>query len=331
MPEWTRRAALAVLASTWAGGVARAEPLAGVRLHEAAFGLERDQLGAEAAYWRRFGYVTAAEGALPALQSLVLYGVLSDVTSLRLRHASGSGAAVRLMAWSAPTGRGSGAASLFAPGARFVGSEVAQLSPLERHAKAGGGVRLGPTEISLGAPARPWLDPAPGLRRLVTLDPLRRRLFSEVSDGEASPPGVVTSGSLPAGPITQFGAAVGTLNEAGFYADVLGLIRTAPTPAQDLEAFADGLPLAQTAFRDAEGMTLSLAAVQFGAPKPVRAQPGDLGLTFFAVRSPELGRLREAVAAAGARQVSPVLRNEFGEEAVGFFAPDGAAWQAVAG
>jgi len=329
MPGWTRRAALAALASAAAQG-ARAAPVAGTALHEAAFGLRLGTLEDETAYWARFGYAVAAEGRLSALQSLVLYGLLSDVATRRLRHVSGAGAAVRLMAWTAPTGAGAGAAPLFAPGARFVASEAAQLSAIERHARAAGAVVLGPIEAALGAPTRPWIDRAPGVRRLVALDPLRRRVFSEVSDGETALP-AAPPGTLPTGPVNHFGAAVGTLNEADFYADVLGFIRTAPTPQQDGAAFAQGLTVRQAAFRDAAGLTLTLAAVEFGAPKPVRAQPGDLGLSLFTVRTPDIAALRASALEAGARQVSPVLRNEFGEEAVGFFAPDGSAWQAVAG
>jgi hypothetical protein len=60
-----------------------------------------------------------------------------------------------------------------------------------------------------------------------------------------------------------------------------------------------------------------------------RSRPGCLGLSLYTYRVRDLAAYHARVAASGARELTPVQANEFGEPSFSFRAPDGHAWTLV--
>jgi uncharacterized glyoxalase superfamily protein PhnB len=57
------------------------------------------------------------------------------------------------------------------------------------------------------------------------------------------------------------------------------------------------------------------------------ASPGQLGYSLYAYRTNDVAALRKQVLAAGGRDVTAVLFDEFGRPSFSFHAPDGYFWQ----
>ena len=57
-----------------------------------------------------------------------------------------------------------------------------------------------------------------------------------------------------------------------------------------------------------------------------QSRPGSGGISLFTYRVDDLDEYHRRVGGSQARNVSPVVTNEFGERSFGFFAPDGFYW-----
>ena len=352
-------AAAAAQAQTDAPAEADPAPLSGV--YEAVFGV--NDLVGEIGYWERFGYEVDRTGRLTADQASALYGVDQAVSVVRLRHRGGADhGLVRLMAWETPTGPGLGTAKLLVPGSRWISALTRDALKIWNHAElaaaAGTPSRIVAPQWSqiyaLGQ-GRPYRDPALGVREMVVLDPLRRRVFFERFNYDVPHFGTVDDTSFfQTSQITHQGIVFAGDDPAltRFYETTLGLLPNGEESLKTYEGFS-AATRAVYAMEPGEkyyGATFdnpttdgqTLDTVKSGRLLVRRiptdlvednaqaaAGPGVLGLSLFTYRAEDVAAWHGHIADSPAQAVTPVVRNALGEAAFTFTAPDGTIWGIV--
>lgn len=351
-----------LLVGTGLIGVAkvRSAPLSGV--FEACFGV--DDLIGEIAYWERFGYKVDRSGRLSESDAAALYGVSSGVTAVRLRHNGGADhGLVRLFDWDVPLGPGLGTADLLVPGSRWVSTLTEDVLRVLNHAqqaaRSGAAMRIVVPQFSqiyaMGA-GRAYLDPAYGVREMVVMDRLRRRVFFERFNYSVPNFGTIAPDSrFRSSQITHQGVVFAGDDPAltDFYDGVLGLKRNGAETLRSYESFNQatrnvyamqpGQKYWGTTFDNpsTEGQTLDtvksgrLLMRRIGSDHGIagtvqdKAGPGYLGLTLFTYRAENIAHWQSRIRASEAREVGPIRPNAFGEPSFRFTAPDGTLWMIV--
>lgn len=96
-------------------------------IHEVIVGVP--DLGAAVAHWQPFGYHSVSEGRLDAGAARALYGRPSALQSVRLGHVGATSGLVRLQQWSDAAGRGLGVAPLRVAGSRWTVHRTRDITP----------------------------------------------------------------------------------------------------------------------------------------------------------------------------------------------------------
>jgi len=328
-------------------------------------GIGVSDLESAAAFWRAWGYRTGARGTLKAEQARLLYGVASDVTSVRLNHQSATHGLIRLFEWARPVGAGLGHAPLRSTGSRWSVHRTADIMNVFNHAEA---ARQQGRDIQLRGPLINVRSPARGYAQQPFAAPIRASHNFQMTLPEAR---VVA--------MQRFGVSMaryGTINEESllrategchmglvvtgedfgifdFYTEVLGFkagkkVHIDHEPGYTPSEFFDLQPgehFTECDFEDpASGDTpntqlpgrLRAFLIHNARPQPdlrPQSRPGVLGNCLYTVRVGELTALRKAVIAyakhGGARDVTEIMADEFGTAAFSFTAPDGYAWAAI--
>lgn len=307
-----------------------------------------------------YGCRPGARGSLGAPAARALYGVDSAVRSVRLLHGRADHGLVRLMQWDQPRNAGLGVA----PNLRCVGSRwgvrltssvMNLMNHAERSRARGDPISVLPPqlavigEVSGERIARPFLDPIVGVREMVVLQPLMRQVFFE-RFGYASPRyGRIDEASLlRTSQHTHFGLMIADddAHVLDFYEEALGLLRwmDAWTPYENTSGsrtifgLEPGEGFHMVDFDDPRsGQSLEarrsgkLKCVRFARGARIehaldRSRAGCLGYGSYVWRARGLAGLRRRVGAAGGRDVTDLLADEFGSRAFGFVAPDGYHW-----
>jgi catechol 2,3-dioxygenase-like lactoylglutathione lyase family enzyme len=330
-------------------------------LHEACFGVL--DLESAAAYWAAFGFRPDARGRLDATRAAELYGVATALESVRLRHLDSDHGLVRLMRWERPLGAGIGLAPLRAHGGRWVAQFVRSALDVANHgaaARRAGWPLLDvpPSYIDLSSynpqlfgarGPRAFADRLIAVREYTLIQPLWRQAFLERFHYDSPLLGRIDDDALLRASQIVNASLMITSDDPqvfGFYEHVLGL-RAAPVqevPWAQAMASRGVFDLREgethwcyTFEEPRSGATadarrsgrLYLFRFPTSAHLPDRlavSQPGHLGCTLYTWRVRDLAAFREASRAAGSRDITEPVADEFGVTAIRCLTPDGMTW-----
>ena len=193
---------------------------------------------------------------------------------------------------------------------------------------------------------RPFADPIVGVRDLTVMTPHVRLYVSEPVNYEMPRYGTVSNTALfPATQFTSISMVVpdDSAQTLDFYDKVLGLWRRADTEvgasvlSKMLWGGPDGerrrsldydMQASGRALHERLGGVLKVTHFKSSTLPDYRekSRPGNLGLSLFTARVQPIEAMRERMRGAGATNVTPVLRDEFGQRAYSCRAPDGYDW-----
>lgn len=307
------------------------------------------------AYWRSFGYRPGPRGRLDAAAAQALYGVHSPLESLRLLHQDADHGLVRLMRWEQGMGPGLGLMPLRIPGNRWAVAKTRNVQMATNHARMlqAKGEEIwftDPISRPVGvtpAQAEPFVANFPSKSEIPIFTPEHRHVVVQRFGHDLPHFGKHNDDSLFGGSqFTQVGICVARQNMAlvEFYGTVLGLQRS-PTHRYQISDFIGGMTGLQ---KGEELVEVDFDDVRSG-PEPDRQlsgklrvfivdpRPGDptgfpvtnvgnRGFSLYTLRTAELDRLRDRIAASDASAVRAIRPDEFGTRACTFTAPDGYTW-----
>jgi hypothetical protein len=327
-------------------------------LYEACVGVP--DLIESIAYYESYGCRVGQVGKLDAAQARALYGVDSALRSVRLLHQRADHGLVRLMQWERPLNAGLG----IGPNLRCVGSRwgvrvtasaLGIVNHAQRAREAGESLTLiEPVlavigEVSGVRRSRPFRDPIVGVREMVLLQSLYRQVFFERFGYDSPHYGQIDPHCLlRTSQHTHFGLMIANDDPQvfDFYDEVLGLKRMLDehtpydnaTGSRSIFGLEPGEGFHMVDFDDprsgqslAERRSGKLKCVRFAANARIedrldRSRPGCLGYSAYSWRAQDIESMHARVSGAGARRVSDVLGDEFGNRCFTFDAPDGYAW-----
>lgn len=311
-------------------------------------------------YWARFGYRAGPEGRLDADAARALYGVDSALRGIRLHHLDADHGLLRLLVWDRPRNEGLQLAPMKALGNRWGAMLTADVYDLANHAEdaVAAGLPVHYVEpqrqviYATGDRGTPFLDPVSGVREMLLLQPLTRQVLFQRYGYTLPLYGHVDEASpFRSSQVTHVGLVMqGGPELLAFYDATLGLLRVRdghestyadPAPRR-VFGLAEGDRYVTTDFDDPRSSATDtsrsrsgrLKVVRFvgGSPLPDlrdRSRAGSLGYSLYSLRVRDLDAYRARLVESGAREVTPVLVNEFGERSLTFTAPDGYAWALV--
>lgn len=311
-------------------------------------------------YWQQFGYRIGQIGELTAPTVDKLYGVNSNLRSIRLYHQDADHGLIRLMVWEKPTNEGLQMTSMKVKGNRWATSLTTDILNILNHAEDAKTKGL-PIKFSFPEweiiykmdKGRPFIDPAVGVREMMLLQPLTRLVLFERFNYTVPHYGKINQASaFKSSQVTHAGMIVqdDSKEMLQFYEDVLGLLRArddAQTSYESSEAarqifdLQPGDSFTVTAFDDPrssvnwqEARSGRMYIIRF--PEAVklascfdRAQPGCLGMSLYTYRVGDIEFYFNRVKSSAAENVTDIVSNEFGEQSFSFVAPDGYIWNLV--
>ncbi|MCB2109044.1 MAG: hypothetical protein KDE14_15145 [Rhodobacteraceae bacterium] len=314
--------------------------------------------GKALAFWQGCGYRAGAEGTLPAERAKALYGVDSNLHSIRLQHQNASAGLIRLMMWDKTIGPGLDMAPLRTHGCRWsvhrtdnIANAYVHGEMLRRQGKPI--YLLGPQyNFNLGTKLTektPFVAPVAASGDVLLFQPhaqlvaMTRMNYAVPKYGTINPdcPLRLSEGCHMALVIQG-----DDLSIFEFYGTVIGFkrhrqvdIAYAPgTMPSDMFGLHSGESFSEIDFDDpdagddpSEHLPGRLRVFLLRSPRPpddrlARAQPGNLGYSLYTARIGDLPAMHRKVAASDATAVTPIMADEFGTPAFSFTAPDGFVW-----
>lgn len=312
---------------------------------------------AELLYWQGFGYRLSQLAELDAEGAGRLYGVRSSLRSLRLGHGDADHGLIRLMHWQDPVNDGLGTTGMRALGNRWGATLSENLLDIVNHAEdaaaRGMPIRTSPMirqQIYAAADGKPFVEPAVCVRELIMLQPHARQVLFQRFGYTVPNYGKVDPASrFKTSQITHVGLVVqGENGMIDFYEEVLGLLRVRDAGETSFEKVEGGANVFElepgerylcTDFDDPRSSASDYKKARSGRLKIIRydkgvhvpdvhrlSRPGALGPSLYTYRVRDLEAYQGRVTASAARDVTPVVANEFGEASFSFVAPDGYFW-----
>lgn len=307
-------------------------------------------------YWQQFGYRIGRTGELPASAANELYGVNSDLRSIRLYHQDSDRGLIRLMVWESPTNDGLKMEPMRVKGNRWATTLTGDLLNLLNHAEnaaaTGWPVKyINPqwSVIYQTEQGLPFRDRLVGVREMMLLQPLTRQvLFQRFNYSVLNYGRIDSMSAFKTSEITHMGMVIQDDSKETllFYEEVLGLLRVLDDIESNYEnsqgaklifelqpqerfwvtAFDD--PFSSKDWRSARSGRLYI--VRF--PEEIQlenrfelARPGCLGMSLYTYRVRGLEFYYNRVKGA-AERVTDIVSNEFGEPSFSCVAPDGYFW-----
>ncbi len=309
-------------------------------------------------YFERFGYRVGAAGELSAEQAEKLYNVKSKLKSIRLLHQDANHGLIRVMVWDAPTNDGLQMSKMNVLGNRWGAMLSGDVYSVQNHAEQ---AAAGGKEIFFVPPIfaeiykitenpQPFYENLAGVREMALIRPETRQILFQRFGYNIPNYGKINEDSyFKSSQITHFGMVVYKTDEnLKFYDEVLGLLRvkegkdyesdyTNPSsraifsllPNQKYGATDFDNPKSST--NPMEALSGRLKIIWFSPESNLEnkfefSKPGSLGYSLYTYRVKNIEKYYEKVAASKAKNVTPVLKNEFGEKSFSFVAPDGYFW-----
>jgi catechol 2,3-dioxygenase-like lactoylglutathione lyase family enzyme len=310
-------------------------------------------------YWQQFGYRIDRIGELPAAAAQQLYGVNSDLRSIRLAHQHADCGLIRLMVWQHPTNDGLGLESMKVKGNRWATTLTEDVLNISNHAQeaAKAGLAIKSTyphwEIIYNKErkSRPFLDRAIGVREMLLLQPLTRQVLFQRFGYTLPHYGQIDDKAfLKTSQFTHMGMVIqdDSKETLKFYEEVLGLLRVRDDVETSYESSLAGREIFDlnpgekffvTAFDEPRSSQTDFLAARPGRLYIIRfpdalqledrfdrAQPGCLGMCLYTYRVDRLAGYLDRLKASQARNITEIISNEFGEQSLSFVAPDGYVW-----
>ena len=330
-------------------------------IYEACIGV-RDPIP-QIQYWEQFGYRIGAVGELSKSAVNQLYGVDSALRSIRLYHGDADHGLIRLMIWENPTNEGLKMSSMKVKGTRWTTTLTADVLNILNQIEAAVAADL-PLKYTYPSweiiynkerKARPFIDPAIGVREMMLLQPLTRQvLFQRFGYTMLSYGSINNSAPFKTSQITHMGMVIqdDSKETLKFYEETLGLLRVRDDVETNYDSKA-GREIFElqknekflvTAFDDPRSSKTNLQAARSGRLYIIRfpdsisienhfeiAQPGCLGMSLYTYRVRGIKQYLNRIKASRVQKFTEVSLNEFGEESFSFVAPDGYFWTLVAG
>ncbi|NEN88042.1 MAG: VOC family protein [Okeania sp. SIO3H1] len=311
-------------------------------------------------YWQQFGYRIGQTGELTAPAVKNLYGVNSNLRSIRLEHQDVDHGLIRLMAWENPTNEGLEMTSMKVLGNRWGTTLTAGVLNILNHAEDG---QLAGLPIKYTFPqwemiykmdkGRPFIDPVVGVREMMLLQPLTRQVLFQRFNYTVPEYGKINHNStFKTSQFTHAGMVVqdDSKETLKFYEDVLGLLRTrddSETTYESSEAgrqifdLQPGEKFIVTTFDDPrssinwqEARSGRMYIIRFPEAMKLNScfeysRPGCLGMSLYTYRVENIKYYFDRVKNSAATEVTDIVDNEFGEQSFSFVAPDGYFWNLV--
>jgi hypothetical protein len=300
-------------------------------------------------YWHEFGYTPIAEGTLAAAAAATLYGHASALRSVRLQNgAVSTHGLLRLFSWEQLRDGGLGQAPPLTVGGRWFIQNCADIWLIK---DTFDDLRCWGENYIVTMPARAqmkWLPGAPqrptianrrtSVRELMVLgEEVRQAFFQRYGYVRPGYGTINEQAPLKTSEATHSSFIVADASQGWFYVEVLGMVNTNPLH----ETSGRNPGNSETLMIDPE-QTFSIQGYmapgtvcgmfQFYTPHwptpdlSARSRPGSRGLTLSTFRVDDIAEYHRRVSASAAREVTPICRNEFGEESFSFIAPDGVFW-----
>jgi len=315
----------------------------------------------EISYWSLFGYHEVERGHLSAQSAKALYGVDSALTSVRLQHGEAEHSYVRLMVWETPLGAGLRYAPLRASGSRWIVSKTRDFSEVLNHCELaqdrGEDLFFTPPFFQLvpidEARTEPFKGPITGYREFTIFRPESRQvIFKSFGYDRPSYGTYDNSCQFRSTEFTHCGMFfVGVDDSAvAFYGNVLGLRREdlGSRVGRDTKGGRIQFPITDNErvhmidFCDTRESSDDPKGWLPGRLKTFRldptsqnedlrdvSRPGHLGVSLYTYRVENIEQTHRLVTQAGARNVTTIANDEFGERAFSFVAPDGYFWTLI--
>lgn len=316
----------------------------------------------EIQYWEAFGYRIGSIGELTKKQAESLYNVKSDLKSIRLLHGDSDHGLIRLMVWDEPVNEGLGMVRLMTPGSRWASALTNDVMTIYNHAELAQTMKM---KIHVIPPqwgqiyeikdAKPFVGDLAGVRELIVLTPLKRRMFFQRFGYSIPNYGQVNEESkFKASQITHVGLVFQSddSSHSEFYSDVLELQKREGErkrtyddlvqSSRNIYGMKEGEVYFGSSYENpsntpgdfmtAKSGVLLLRRVPKSQKEPNltdRSRPGCLGLSLYTFRVTDIGYFHKRVSDSVATQVTEIQSNEFGESCFSFFAPDGSYWTLV--
>ena len=313
-------------------------------------------------YWQQFGFHMGKTGRLSAEQALTLYGVHSDLQSVRLHHQTADHGLIRLFIWDIPKNEGLQLSPMKCIGNRWGAALIRDILQIENHIKEARDQNMPLLHIPstraeiypLQSRPRPFLDQYPCVRETFLAQPLTRQVFFQRFGYDLPHYGQVNESSpFRTSQMTHVGIIIEDRRDyLTFYDEVLGFRRSrdeasgtstsANTSSRLIFDLKDGESYATTDFDDPRFIPGDIQQVRSGRLKVIRfsnqallenklnlARPGSLGLCLYTIRVQAIELCHAHVKKSAATQITPITRNEFGENSFSFDAPDGYAWNVM--
>jgi catechol 2,3-dioxygenase-like lactoylglutathione lyase family enzyme len=313
-------------------------------------------------YWQQFGYRIDRVGELSASVAQQLYGVNSDLRSIRLAHQHSDHGLIRLMVWQQPINDGLEMRSMKVKGNRWATTLTADMLNMLNHAeeanKAGLAVKYTTPHWEIiynkERQGRPFIDPAIGVREMMLLQPLTRQvLFQRFGYTLPHYGQIDESSAFKTSQFTHIGMVIqdDSKETLKFYEEVLGLLRVRDDVETSYESSLAGREIFDlepgekffvTAFDDPRSSATDFMAARSGrlyiirfpddlklASQFDRAKPGCLGMCAYTYCVDKLDVYFDRIKTSQAHNISDLVSNEFGENSYSFTAPDGYFWTLI--
>lgn len=309
-------------------------------------------------YWQQFGYRIDRQGELSATAAEQLYGVNSELRSIRLAHQNADHGLIRLMIWQKPVNEGLGMGSMKAKGTRWGTTLTADLLTILNHTeeavKAGLPIKYTNPHWEIiynkERKCRPFIDAAVGVREMLLLQPLTRQvLFQRFGYTVPNYGEIDHNSTFKTSQFTHMGMVIQddskeTLN---FYEE-LGLLRSRDDVETSYESSLAGREIFDlqpgekfwvTSFDDPRSSVTDFRAARSGRlyiirfPESLnlesqfkRSQPGCLGICLYTYCVDRLAAYSDRLKTSQAGKITKILSNEFSEMSLSFVAPDNYFW-----
>ena len=310
-------------------------------------------------YWHRFGYHVGETGELSVADALRLYGVESNLKSIRLHHQNADHGLIRLFLWDKPTNDGLQLSPMKVAGNRWGATMTNNLLKLENHIEEARDQKLPMIHIPsvraeiypLKTRPTPFLDKYACVREMFLIQPLTRQVFFQRFDYSLPLYGRIDESSFfGTSQITHFGMVIAdNPDHLSFYDDVLGFGRgqDEKSGTNTYEKLSSRVifdlqqheSYATTDFDDPRSSKDDTQKMISGRLKIIRfshetqlenkiayANPGSLGCSLYTLRASSIQASHARVEKSKATNVTEICANEFGEPSFSFTAPDGYFW-----
>lgn len=307
-------------------------------------------------YWQQFGFTVGQSGTLSAIKAHELYGVNSNLRSLRFHNQVTDRSLLRLMVWENPINEGLGLTPLKAVGSRWGTSLSLNVFNIANHAEDAVAAGLPvyyvlPQRnlINRPDPFQPFLSANPCVHEMVLIQPLTRQVLFERHDYTHPNSGIINPDShFKSSEFVHVGLIVDCDHEKlNFYDQVLGLHRTVDNSESkyeeascrilELKGSENGERMFKYCFTAPLTSSTNQHQIRSGNLTVLRfegslinklnySRPGSLGVCLYTMKVMDIESYHQRVSISKAKKVTQIQENEFAQKSFSFVAPDGYFW-----